>query len=190
MAIIYYPKSQIMFRKDSASASYETLALAVSPNTILYFDPTGSGLSAMSASILEITSSWAYTASCLAIPQLQTKTVVLCSGFTPTEEGPDSVEIPMPYNSDGVTPVTWSFKRFNFRVGTSGSLSSSVTFEKSSVTSSFSASSVSSLTMPTFSYEIFTGSSETINSGEKLRFNVNYLGNTEKWTLTAEIVGA
>ena len=188
MAIIYYPKSQIMFRKDSASASYETLALAVSPNTILYFDPTGSGLSAVSASILEITSSWAYSASYLAGGQ--TKTVVLCSGFTPTEEGPDSVEIPMPYSSDGVTPVIWNFKRFNFRVGTSGSLSSSVTFEKSSTTSSFSASSLVMLTMPTFSYEIFTGSSETINSGEKLRFNVNYLGNTEKWTLTAEIVGA
>lgn len=178
-----------MFRKDAISASYESLVLAVNPNTVLYFD-SGSGLNAISASEIPITASYAETASYIAGGGSQTKIVVLCSGVTPSDTGPDVSEIPMPYSSDGVTPVTWSFKRFGFRVGASGSLSSSVTFEKSITTSSFSAITLATLTMPTFSYEIFTGSMATIHSGEKIRYNVNHLGDTEYWTLTAEMVGS
>lgn len=62
MAVIYYPKSQFMYRKDTISASYETLVLAVNPSTILYFD-TGSNLNAISASEVAMTASWAVSAS-------------------------------------------------------------------------------------------------------------------------------
>jgi hypothetical protein len=62
MAIIYYPKSQFMYRKDTVSASFETLVLECSPNTILYFD-TGSGLTGISSSIIEATCSYSITAS-------------------------------------------------------------------------------------------------------------------------------
>lgn len=58
MAVVYYPKSQFLYKRDTISASYETVVLAVSPNTILYFD-TASSVSSASAMDVAITSSWA-----------------------------------------------------------------------------------------------------------------------------------
>jgi hypothetical protein len=57
MAIVYYPKNQIMARRDTISASYEELTLASTPNTILYFD-TASNISPLSASTVFLTSSY------------------------------------------------------------------------------------------------------------------------------------
>lgn len=77
MAIIYYPKSQFMYRKDTVSASFETLVLECSPNTILYFD-TGSGLTGISSSIIEASCSYAITCS----HALNTTTASLVEGLT------------------------------------------------------------------------------------------------------------
>lgn len=191
MAIIYYPKGQKMYQKDTVSGSYENLVLSVNPNTVLYFD-TASGINAISASTIMVTSSWAVSASWVGgnLASVRGKTVYLCSGFTPGQEGADAVEIMMPYNNDGTTAVSWSFKRFDFRVANSGSYSSSINFEKSTSTGAFSASYLTSLVMPANTYQVSTGSSNlTINSGDKLRFFVNYIGDTEYWTITAQIDG-
>jgi hypothetical protein len=62
MAIIYYPKSSFVFKRDTLSASYEQVSINVAPNTILYFD-TSSNLNALSASTFYLTASNATSAS-------------------------------------------------------------------------------------------------------------------------------
>lgn len=79
MAVIYYPKDQIMYRRDTNSASYESVVLTINPNTILYFD-SGSGLNAISASEVPVTSSWAISAS-YAFNSLSTASVALSLSY-------------------------------------------------------------------------------------------------------------
>lgn len=62
MAVVYYPKNNLIARRDTISASFETIVLASSPNVILYFD-TASGITSASVEPMLITSSWAETAS-------------------------------------------------------------------------------------------------------------------------------
>jgi hypothetical protein len=64
MAVIYYPKNQLLYVRDttSSASNYESVVLAVSPNTVLYFD-TSSAVTAESAMNLAVTASWALTAS-------------------------------------------------------------------------------------------------------------------------------
>src|ERR1035441_879767 len=64
MAVIYYPKNQLLYIRDttSSASNYESVVLAVSPNTVLYFD-TGSGVTAENAMNLAVTASWALSAS-------------------------------------------------------------------------------------------------------------------------------
>lgn len=149
---------------------------------------TGSGLVITTGSI---TSNVPFTASNISGTSSYAKyygrAVILCTAFTPTSTGADASEVPMPYSLDGTTSISWSLKRFNFRVQSSGSLSSSVTFEKSITTGSFSAVTMETISLQSSSYETFTGSLNTINSGDKLRFNVGLLGNATNWTLMAEI---
>lgn len=62
MAIVYYPKADVILKRDTISASYEQVVLSNNPNTILFFD-SASNLSVLSSSIFYLTSSWAVTAS-------------------------------------------------------------------------------------------------------------------------------
>lgn len=62
MSVVYYPKSSIILKRDTISASYEQIVLSTQPNTILYFG-TGSDMSYISASTIYITASNALTAS-------------------------------------------------------------------------------------------------------------------------------
>ncbi len=62
MAILYYPKGQILARLDATNPLYEQLIIANNPNTVLYFD-TSSNANVISSSNLNITASWAQTAS-------------------------------------------------------------------------------------------------------------------------------
>jgi hypothetical protein len=184
MAIIYYPKNQFLYRKDTVSGSYETLAIATNPNTIIYFD-TASSINAISASTLDINVTHALTAS---YSPPSGRSIVLCTAYTPTITGADAAEIPIPYSPvDGVTSLLWSIKRLNFRTKTSGNVSSSISIEKSIGNGVFSPNEVGRLILPENSYESFTGSIYTINSGDKIRFNVIELGTSQNWTLTVEI---
>ena len=51
MAIVYYPSSSFMFRRDTISSSFEQVVLSTQPNTILYFG-SGSELNELSASTI------------------------------------------------------------------------------------------------------------------------------------------
>ena len=64
MAVIYYPKNQLLYIRDTvvSASNYESVVLACSPNTVLYFD-TSSAVTAASAMNLAVTASWALTAS-------------------------------------------------------------------------------------------------------------------------------
>jgi hypothetical protein len=66
MALVYYPKSSIMYRRDTQNTNglYEELVLNCSPDVVLYFD-TSSVSSVLSASVLIIgvSSSYASTSS-------------------------------------------------------------------------------------------------------------------------------
>lgn len=64
MAVIYYPKNQLLYIRDTvvSASNYESVVLACSPNTVLYFD-TSSAVTAASAMNLAVTASWALSAS-------------------------------------------------------------------------------------------------------------------------------
>lgn len=113
---------------------------------------------------------------------------MLCSAYTPPISGADSAELIVPFHVDGITPISWSVKRLNFRVQLSGSLSSSVEIEKSITTTLFSSQLIGPVTLSANSYEgVTTGSLGSVNSGDKLRFNVITLGNSQNWTIITEI---
>ena len=114
--------------------------------------------------------------------------LALCSAFTPIGTGADVAEIPVPYSPrDGSSSINWNVRRINFRVQTAG-ISSEVNIEKSSDTGGFSATTVGTLTLASGSYETSNSSSlGTINSGDKIRFNVTTLGTAQNWTITTEL---
>lgn len=64
MAVIYYPKNQLVYIRDQqvSSSNYESVLLNCSPNTVLYFD-TSSLMQQVNALLIPITASWAMTAS-------------------------------------------------------------------------------------------------------------------------------
>ena len=64
MAVIYYPKNQLMFIRDTtvSASNFESVVLNVQPNTVLYFDTT-SLVNNVNAQMIPITASWALTAS-------------------------------------------------------------------------------------------------------------------------------
>lgn len=64
MAVIYYPKNQLMYIRDTtvSASNFESIVLNVAPNTVLYFD-TQSLIQTVNATQIPITASWALTAS-------------------------------------------------------------------------------------------------------------------------------
>ncbi len=62
MAVLFYPKNQILARKDSSNPLFEQLILGNNPDIVIYFDTSSYGEN-VSSSFLYITSSWALTAS-------------------------------------------------------------------------------------------------------------------------------
>lgn len=116
------------------------------------------------------------------------KVIVLCSAFTPWFTGADAAEIPIPYDSNGTTPVSWSVSRLNLRVQLSGSTTSSVSIERSAASGLFTTiQTLGTLNLNSQSYQTFTGSLGNLVSGDKIRFNVNTIGTSQYWTITAEI---
>jgi hypothetical protein len=116
------------------------------------------------------------------------RAIVLCAAFNPYFTGADAAEIPVPYDSDGLTQLSWSVNRLNLRVQLSGSTTSSVKIEKSSTIGAFVAdTTLGTLNLNSSSYQTFTGSLANVVSGDKLRFNINTIGTAEYWTITTEI---
>jgi hypothetical protein len=114
------------------------------------------------------------------------RAVVLCSGFTPTSLGPDAAEVEIPYATNG-TSVTYAITAIRVRVGTAGG-APALTVEKSTGTGAFSAIAVGTVTLGSGANEGATTSSlGSINSGDKLRFNVSDLGSALSWTVIVEI---
>jgi mating pheromone-induced death protein 2 len=116
------------------------------------------------------------------------RSLALCTAYTPAITGADSAQLIIPWDVNGITPVSWSVKRFDFRVESSGSLSSSVNIEKSTGSGIFTATTLGNVVLPSNTYEGFTsGSLGSVNSGDKIRFNVITLGNSQAWTIITEI---
>jgi len=112
---------------------------------------------------------------------------MLCAGFTPSTTGADGAEIPVPYDVDGTTSVTWNVKRISLRVGTAGG-APSVTIEKSTVVGGFSAAAVGTVTLGSGDNEgSATAALGTVASGNKLRFNVVTLATAQNWTVIVEL---
>lgn len=115
------------------------------------------------------------------------KTVLLCAGFTPTATGADVAEVPIPFDSDGTTPIVWNVSRLNLRVQTSGG-APSVSFEKYSGSGQFSGFTLGLVTLETGAFEGYTtGITGTLASNDKVRFNVGDLGTAQNWTVSMEI---
>ena len=112
---------------------------------------------------------------------------MLCDALTPSGTGPDAGQVVVPYDGDGVTVVTWTVRRLTLRVATAGG-APSVAIEKSTGSSGFSPSTLSTVTLASDTNEgSVTGSLGTVQSGDKLRFNVLSLGTAQNWTVTVEI---
>lgn len=62
MAIIYYPSGSFIYKRDTTVGGFSQEYLSTSPNTILYID-SGSTLSQISSSILDLSCSYATSAS-------------------------------------------------------------------------------------------------------------------------------
>jgi hypothetical protein len=187
MAIVYYPKNSIIYRRDTQNTNglYEELVLNCSPDVVLYFD-TSSATSVLSASVLivGVSSSYAYTSSYVPTG----RSIVLCSAYTPTIIGPDAAEVTIPFSPiDGTSSMSWNIKRLLFRAQSIESFTSSLNIEKSSATGSFSSSFLNFVTLNSGSYENSVTGSGSITSGDKLRFNVTQLGTAQNWTVITEL---
>jgi hypothetical protein len=62
MAIVYYPKNQLLYARDTTDQQAEAIVLSSTPNVVLYFG-TASVPTSASALDLPITASWARSAS-------------------------------------------------------------------------------------------------------------------------------
>jgi hypothetical protein len=63
MAIVYYPKNSVMYKRDTTTAGYEQVVLNLNPGEILYFD-TASNVTALQNGITDsISSSYSFTSS-------------------------------------------------------------------------------------------------------------------------------
>jgi hypothetical protein len=134
-----------------------------------------------------ISTSYAVTASSYILPYIDNRSLLLCTGITPASTGSDAAEIPMPFLNDGVTPVSWSINRINLRARIPETTTSSVYIEKSIGNGSFSPITVANLILSSGSYEVSSVTAATINSNDKLRFNVDTLGSARNWTITVNL---
>lgn len=114
------------------------------------------------------------------------RAVVLCSAYTPLLAGADTAEVVMPFDTTGAS-LTFSVARLVFRVGSAGG-APSVTIEKSTGSGIFTPFTVGTVTLSSGAYQgSVTASLGTINSGDKLRFNVITLATALNWTVIVEI---
>lgn len=83
MAVIYYPKNQLMYIRDTtvSASNFESIVLNVSPNTVLYFD-TSSLIQTVNATQIPITASWAMTSSVSLIVALEVSASWASSSYT------------------------------------------------------------------------------------------------------------
>lgn len=127
------------------------------------------------------------TTAAAALPaKKQTKSVVLCSAYTPTATGPDFAEVEVPYDTTG-SSLTFAIERILLRVQTAGG-APSMKVEQSSGTGPFSATTVGTVTLAGGANEgQVTASLGTITSGTKLRFNVLVLGTAQNWIVQVDI---
>lgn len=184
----YALSSSISFQSNTSSYAVSASLTVTSSNAntaSLAFNAISASYAPSAPSIsasYAVSASWAPGAAAAS-----SRVVTLCAAFTPYLTGPDAAEIPIPYLSDGISPVSWSVNRLNFRVQLSGSTTSSVIIQKSSSTGSFSPVSLCTMSLNSSSYESYTSSISTIISGDKIRFCVNTIGTAQFWTLTTEI---
>lgn len=120
------------------------------------------------------------------------RSIVLCAAYTPVLAGPDIAEYPIPFNPVGPdlnAPLTWSIRRMSIRAQTAETSQSVVAIEKSSGNGIFVPTLIGQLTLPAASYEAFTRSidSQSLVSGDKIRFNVVNVGFAQNWTIITEI---
>ncbi len=122
------------------------------------------------------------------------RSIVLCAAYTPILAGPDLAEYLIPYSpvGDGTIPISWSVKRLTLRAQTLETSESVINIEKSSGPGIFTAEVIGSVTLPTSAYEAYSGSlpSASLNSGDKIRFNVVNVGLAQNWTIITEISNA
>jgi hypothetical protein len=112
---------------------------------------------------------------------------MLCEAFTPVLTGADVGEVTIPFASDGTSILTWRVVRITLRVQTAGG-APVVVVEKSTASGAFSATTVGTLTMGSGNYEVSTTAAlGTVNSGDKIRFNVTTLATAQSWTILVEI---
>lgn len=118
-----------------------------------------------------------------------TKTVLMCNAFTPASTGADVGEIFVPFSSNGTSVIPWNVKRGWIRANVVETGTSVVIFEKSTVMTAFIPITMGTAILNAGYYEgTVTGTQlGTVNSGDKVRFNVAQLGAAQNWAVAIEI---
>ena len=119
--------------------------------------------------------------------EVQQRALVLCAGYTPALLGADVAELTVPFDTNGLAPVTWNVVRVSLRVAVAGG-SPAIQIEKSSETGLFDGSVVGEVVLASGAYEgAETDGLGQVESGDKLRFSVLDLGTATGWTVTVEL---
>ena len=132
------------------------------------------------------TAAYVFAGSAYALAGHKAASMILCSAYTPTAIGADAAEVPVPHGYDG-SVIAWNAKLFTIRVQTAGSMPSAA-IERSEGVGGFVATSLGTVTLAMNAYEgSYAPSSGTVNSGDKLRFNVLDVGTAQNWTVAVEL---
>ncbi len=191
--VVFFFNSGSQLDWISSSVFTLTASVAITSITSSYAGTSSVALNVPETSsyaLQALSSSYSDTASYAAnsSPSTFTSVVVICGGYSPNYLGADWAEIPIPYNpNDGTSSIVWDIKRIDFRVAIAGG-APYLKVEKSTSTASFSASLVDNIYLDTGSYQtssLVVG--QTIQSGDKVRMNVENLGTAIGWTLTAHL---
>jgi hypothetical protein len=109
----------------------------------------------------------------------------LMAAWSPAATGADDNQVPAPFDpSDGISALSWTIRRLDWRASVSGSALSQITLQKSLATTSYAPSSILNLALSGGLYEAAAaGNLGTIQSGEDLRLSIDQLGGASGWTV-------
>jgi hypothetical protein len=108
--------------------------------------------------------------------------ITLCEAFTPAGTGADTAEVTIP----GVG-LSFTLSSIKLRVNAAGG-APAITIEKSTIAGIFTPTGIGTLTLSGGGYEgNQTAGLGSVNSGDKIRFNVGDLGTATGWTITVEM---
>lgn len=196
MAVVYYPKQSVLFKRDTVSASFEQVVLNTTPNTIFYFG--SSSISEISGSTIYITASNALTASFISgfIESASFASFALSSSWAPSSQTVSSISSSWASSSVSSSYATTALNVLNGVNSASYALSASYspfnqTYQTNTISSSYASSSLTASFLTAGTYQIT--SSWVVNlpshtsswSGNSIVSNTTLYASQSQWSVSA-----